>query len=438
MRRALARSDLSPLRAEREYRAARAQSGERRAAKPRNTHTRRAKPRAASSEGVPRSDFPRAAPVALRSARVHAPARGARAPRRRAGGAKERRARGATDGTREEDQEERTTAARDVPAELRRREPPAIYARRARRARVTRRPPCVAPSLRTERRPKRRRETRTTAGDGTREEQEGKNTAARDVPAELRRREPPAMYARRARRPSPRARRALAPQGAATEEKTPDEDEDRRRGERRGRDKKHRGTAARDVPAEVQRLEPPTRAPRTARRRRACASASPRPARSARRRAKAARRVCAPAAGRTTSTDKCGGSGRRVSGAWDARTVRSIDDPKRGRTRAVGRALERQQTIARARPGTSCGGVRRGLVGSFHESKRCARCADDASAAHLERPELGEVGHSSSARPVHAWGPPAHQRVGSAEREVLVKSGCDARLARSEAFARPT
>ena len=188
----------------------------------------------------------------------------------------------------------------------------------------------------------------------------------------------------------------------------------------------------------MQRLEPPTRAPRTARRRRACASASPRPARSARRRAKAARRVCAPAAGRTTSTDKCGGSGRRVSGAWDARTVRSIDDPKRGRTRAVGRALERQQTIARARPGTSCGGVRRGLVGSFHESKRCARCADDASAAHLERPELGEVGHSSSARPVHAWGPPAHQRVGSAEREVLVKSGCDARLARSEAFARPT
>ena len=320
---------------------------------------------------MPRSDFPRAAPVALRSARVHAPARGARAPRRRAGGAKERRARGATDGTREEDQEERTTAARDVPAELRRREPPA-------------------------------------------------------------------MYARRARRPSPRARRALAPQGAATEEKTPDEDEDRRRGERRGRDKKHRGTAARDVPAEVQRLEPPTRAPRTARRRRACASASPRPARSARRRAKAARRVCAPAAGRKTSTGKCGGSGRRVSGAWDARTVRSIDDPKRGRTRAVGRALERQQTIARARPGTSCGGVRRGLVGSFHESKRCARCADDASAAHLERPELGEVGHSSSARPVHAWGPPAHQRVGSAEREVLVKSGCDARLARSQAFARPT
>ena len=66
---------------------------------------------------------PRAAPIAPRSARVRAPARGAHAARRRAGGAKERRARGATDGTREEDEEQRTTAARDVPAELRRREP---------------------------------------------------------------------------------------------------------------------------------------------------------------------------------------------------------------------------------------------------------------------------------------------------------------------------
>ena len=43
-----------------------------------------------------------------------------------------------------------------------------MYARRARRARVARRPPRAAPSLSTERRPKRRRETRTTTGDGTR------------------------------------------------------------------------------------------------------------------------------------------------------------------------------------------------------------------------------------------------------------------------------
>ena len=172
-----------------------------------------------------------------------------------------------------------------------------MYARRVRRAGVARRPQRAAPSLSTERRPKRRRETRTTTGDGMREEDEERTTAARDVPAEVRRR------------------------------------------------------------------EPPTRAPRTARRRRACASASPRPARSPRRRAKAARRVCAPAAGRTTSTDKCGGSGRRVSGAWDARTVRRIVDPKRGRARAVGRALERQQTIARARPGALFGGIRRGLGG---------------------------------------------------------------------------
>ena len=41
-------------------------------------------------------------------------------------------------------------------------------ARRARRARVARRPPRAAPSLSTEGRPKRRRETRTTTGDGTR------------------------------------------------------------------------------------------------------------------------------------------------------------------------------------------------------------------------------------------------------------------------------
>ena len=83
-------------------------------------HIRRAKSRAASSEGAPRSGSLRAARVVSRSARVLAPARGARATRRRAGGAKERRGRGAADGTREEEEEERTAAARDVPAELRR------------------------------------------------------------------------------------------------------------------------------------------------------------------------------------------------------------------------------------------------------------------------------------------------------------------------------
>ena len=63
-----------------------------------------------------------------------------------------------------------------------------MYARRARRAHVARRPPRAVPSLSTERRPKRRHETRTTTGDGTREEDEKeRTTAARDVPAELRR-----------------------------------------------------------------------------------------------------------------------------------------------------------------------------------------------------------------------------------------------------------
>ena len=64
----------------------------------------------------------------------------------------------------------------------------------ARASPVARRSARAAPSLRTERRPKRRRETRTTTGDRTREKNQGprrKSTTARDVPARLRRREPP-------------------------------------------------------------------------------------------------------------------------------------------------------------------------------------------------------------------------------------------------------
>ena len=59
-----------------------------------------------------------------------------------------------------------------------------MYARRARHARVALRTPRAAPSLRTERRPNRRREKRTKTGDGTREEEEERTTAARHVPAE--------------------------------------------------------------------------------------------------------------------------------------------------------------------------------------------------------------------------------------------------------------
>ena len=79
----------------------------------------------------------------------------------------------------------------------------------------------------------RREDARRRRRPATGREKRTRTTAARDVPAELRRPEPPAMYARRARRPSPPARRALDPQGAATAEKTPDEDEDRRRDERK-------------------------------------------------------------------------------------------------------------------------------------------------------------------------------------------------------------
>ena len=59
-------------------------------------------------KALPRSDSPHAAPVASHSARVRAPARVARAPRRPAGGAKERRARRATDGTGEEQEKKRS------------------------------------------------------------------------------------------------------------------------------------------------------------------------------------------------------------------------------------------------------------------------------------------------------------------------------------------
>ena len=154
-----------------------------------------------------------------------------------------------------------------------------MYARRARRARVARRPPRTAPSLSTERRPKRRRETRTTTGDGMREEDEERTTAA-------------------------------------------------------------------------------------------CASASPRPARSPWRRAKAARRVCAPAPAerRTTSTNKCRGSERRVSGEAMRGTF-DRSKTKRGRARCSTRVLEQQQTITRARPGTLIEGVQKGSLGGFEGNR---------------------------------------------------------------------
>ena len=100
-----------------------------------------------------------------------------------------------------------------------------MYACRARRAHVARHPPRAAPSLSTERRPKRRRETRTTTGDGTREEDEERTTAARYVPAEVQRLEPPT----RARGAGARARARLLAQrgrrGAARRQR-----ESRRRG----------------------------------------------------------------------------------------------------------------------------------------------------------------------------------------------------------------
>jgi len=133
-------------------------------------------PRTATTKesGFP-ADSPRAAArVMLRSACVRASARGAPPPRRSAGARVERGsgARGATDRTREEARRRRRRArsARTPLFDCGGEEPPGTHARRARRARVTSRSARAAPSLRTERRPKRRRETRTTSGDGTREE----------------------------------------------------------------------------------------------------------------------------------------------------------------------------------------------------------------------------------------------------------------------------
>ena len=145
-------SGRSPLRAERESGARRAERGKQPSPETQK-HTRRAKPRAASSEGAPRSDSPHAVPVASRSARVHAPARGARAPRRPAGGAKERHARGATDVTGEEQEKKKdhrgareqpcsTAAARTTHGDA-----------RAPRASCACPPSPPAPSLYAERRP---------------------------------------------------------------------------------------------------------------------------------------------------------------------------------------------------------------------------------------------------------------------------------------------
>ena len=116
---------------------------------PRNTqHTRG--PRAPRARGA--RDSARAC--------VRAPARGARAPRRRVGGAKERRARGATDGTREEQGRRRAPRRARTPLlDCGGDQPPAIHARCARRA-ASPVAPRAPPALRTERRRSRREDAR--------------------------------------------------------------------------------------------------------------------------------------------------------------------------------------------------------------------------------------------------------------------------------------
>ena len=76
-----------------------------------------------------------------------------------------------TEKTRDKDDDRRQRTGEDhhsganTPARLRRREPPVVYARAARVARASSVAPCATPSLRSKRRPQKRRETRTTTGD---------------------------------------------------------------------------------------------------------------------------------------------------------------------------------------------------------------------------------------------------------------------------------
>ena len=202
------------------------------------------------------SDSAHAAPVASRSAHVRAPARGARAPRRPAGGAKERRARGATDGTGEEQEKKRPprrarTALLDCGGENHPR-------RRTRAARVARLSPVAPRALAPrgaaavekardededdDRRPDGRR-AREEDHRGARE-RPCSTAAARTTHGDAR-----APRASRARHPSPPARRALAPHGAAAVEKARDEDDDRRPDGRRAREEDHRG--AREWPCSI-------------------------------------------------------------------------------------------------------------------------------------------------------------------------------------------
>ena len=121
---------------------------------------------------------------------------------------------GVTDRTRGE--EEKTTTARERPCSTAAARTTRMNARRARLARVNRRSARAAPSLRTERRVKRRRETRTTTGNRKREEEEEKTTTARDVRAQLRRREPPTPRGAFDRSTIRTERERAAPRGRST------------------------------------------------------------------------------------------------------------------------------------------------------------------------------------------------------------------------------
>jgi hypothetical protein len=243
------------------------------------------------------------APRARGARTPHAPRasrRALRAPRARAWCARPRRAAERGRGARETTQRDsrattkRPTGVRNTDRELRGRSAFGLPTRRARRvARRVRRAPA-----RDARAPAGVRVDRGSAARGaTEREKRGEEHHTRDVPARLRRREPPATHARHAHRARVARRdarwRGPVPHEATTKEKARDKDHDRRQ-------KKKRSTTARPCSTAAAR----TTHTCAARRRRACASASPRPSRSTRRRAKAARRVSVRAVTCRVADDK--------------------------------------------------------------------------------------------------------------------------------------
>ena len=192
-------------------------------------------------------------------------------------------------------------------------EPPAMHARRARRARVARRDARAASSLRTKRRREGSRETRTTIGDRSQAHTLPWRRAVLTHHGRARRRTRSARRARAARRRSPRASVSSRPPRV---------------------DEAHVISDGK----------------------------------------KSLRVLYLQSSGQRRK--RCGGSGRPVSGAWETRTARTIANSKQARARWVERALDRQERLARGSAG-GVGRRRRagsgGFEGATEDEQKLAR-----------------------------------------------------------------